>query len=67
MGAYIHSAPSQQIPIKVILIVAPLAALVAVLAGVAMYLLVFVSMALSMLFLGLPFSLVHLFLRWIGH
>ena len=30
-------------------------------------LLVWLSVALSMMFLGLPFGALHLLLRWIGH
>jgi Zn-dependent protease with chaperone function len=67
MGATIRSTPQKKIPPTILAIGIPLGALVLVLVGVCLYLLVFVSMALSMLFLGLPFSIVHLLLRWLGH
>lgn len=67
MGATIRNTPRQKIPLPALAIGIPLGALILVLVGVCLYLLVFVSMALSMLFLGLPFSIVHLLLRWLGH
>jgi hypothetical protein len=67
MGATIRNTPHQKIPVPALAIGIPLGALILVLVGVCLYLLVFVSMALSMLFLGLPFSIVHLLLRWLGH
>jgi hypothetical protein len=37
-----------------------------VLLTVALGLLVWLSVALSMMFLGLPFGAIHLLLRWMG-
>jgi len=67
MGATIRSTPQKKIPLPILAVGIPVGALVLGLVGVCLYLLVFVSMALSMLFLGLPFSIVHLLLRWLGH
>ena len=66
MGAQLRKEP-QRMPLMMVLILTPLFAIVGVLACVLLYLLVFVSIALSMLFLGLPFGIVHLLLRWLGH
>jgi Zn-dependent protease with chaperone function len=66
MGA--HAVPVEsRFPRQVLVLIAPLAALAAVLAGFALFLLVFLSIALSMLFLGLPFGIMHALLRLIGH
>jgi Zn-dependent protease with chaperone function len=66
MGAHVTPQRST-LPTRFVLIVVPLGALATALAAFAMYLMFFLSVALSMLFLGLPFSLVHLLLRWLGH
>jgi hypothetical protein len=66
MGAHVRP-PQSLLPMRFVLIVAPLAALAIVLAVFAMYLMLFLSAALSMLFLGLPFSIVHTLLRLLGH
>ncbi len=65
MGAHITREP-HRIPPVAILILAPLLAIIGLLAGSAAYLLVILSVALSMLFLGLPVSVLHLLLRWVA-
>jgi hypothetical protein len=66
MGA--HATPVQsRFPRQFLFAVAPLIAIAVVLAGFAMFLLVFLSIALSMLFIGLPFGIAHALLRLIGH
>jgi Zn-dependent protease with chaperone function len=59
--------PPKRMPPAMLAIVVPLSLLVAVLLAVALGLLVWLSVALSMMFLGLPFGALHLLLRWIGH
>ncbi|HKE44410.1 MAG TPA: M48 family metalloprotease [Steroidobacteraceae bacterium] len=54
-------------PRQLLIILVPLAALIGVLVCVALYLMTFLSVALSMLFLGLPFAIVHVLLRLVGH
>lgn len=66
IGATLTRAP-QRMPLKKTLIVGALLGVVGVLSAMLLPLLVFVSVALSALFLGLPLSLLHLLLRWIGH
>ncbi|HUQ08805.1 MAG TPA: M48 family metalloprotease [Steroidobacteraceae bacterium] len=66
LGATV-TRPVKQVPIKQTLLVGALLAVVGGLTCVLLPLLVFVSVALSMLFLGLPLSLLHLLLRWIGN
>jgi len=56
-----------RLPLAKLAIIAPLCLLVAVLLVVVLGLLVWLSVALSMMFLGLPFGALHLLLRWIGH
>jgi len=57
----------RRLPFAKLIIIAPLCALVAVLLAMVLGLLVWLSVALSMMFLGLPFGALHLLLRWIGH
>ncbi len=59
--------PTRRMPIRQTLIIGTLLAVVAALSALLLPLLAYVSVALSMLFLGLPLSLLHLLLRWIGH
>jgi Zn-dependent protease with chaperone function len=66
LGAAAAPPPSRMPPAMLAMIV-PLSLLVAVLLAVALALLVWLSVALSMMFLGLPFGALHLLLRWIGH
>jgi Zn-dependent protease with chaperone function len=62
------SAPARvALPLGKLAIVVPLLSLAAVLMVVVLGLLVYVSAALSALFLGLPFGLLHLLLRALGH
>lgn len=62
------AAPTvQRLPLAKLLIILPLCFLVAVLLVAVLGLLVWLSVALSMMFLGLPFGALHVLLRWIGH
>jgi Zn-dependent protease with chaperone function len=65
LGAHLTQAP-KKMPLKFVLIATPLFVIVGVLAAIAMFLLAWVSIPLSALFLGIPFAIVHLLLRWIG-
>ncbi len=65
MGAHLTQAP-KKMPLKLVLIVTPLFAIVGVLAGCVLCLLAWVSIPLTALFMGIPFAIVHLLLRWIG-
>jgi hypothetical protein len=66
MGAHVSYTPGR-LPAAALMIMAPLAALAVALAGFALCLMVLLSMGLSMLFLGIPFGIVHMLLRWLGH
>jgi len=66
LGADGAPAP-KRIPPGTLAIIVPLSLVVAALLSAALGLLVWLSVALSMLFLGLPFGVIHLLLRWIGH
>jgi Zn-dependent protease with chaperone function len=66
LGADGAPAP-KRIPLATLAIIVPLSLVVAGLLVVALGLLVWLSVALSMMFLGLPFGALHLLLRWIGH
>jgi len=66
LGASSAPAPIS-LPIGKIAIVAPLMVIVAGLMALALVLLVWLSIGLSALFLGLPFGIIHMLLRWIGH
>ena len=66
LGATLTRA-TKQMPLKQTLIVSALLSVVGLLTAVLLPLLVWVSAALSALFLGLPLGIVHLLLRWIGH
>jgi Zn-dependent protease with chaperone function len=67
LGARVgEAAPVTQMPLHIKLIVAPLIAIVAVLFAILLPLLVWVSLALTMLFTALPVGILHLILRWIG-
>ena len=67
MGAHITRAERPQIPLRTWLIIAPLLAVLAVLVAILFPLLIWVSLALTMLFSGLPFAIIHALLRWLGH
>jgi Zn-dependent protease with chaperone function len=72
LGAHLQAparAPGQWTGVKVMLVLV-LGLLVALLAGLlatAVWLLVVLSAAMSMLFTFIPLGLLHLLLRWIGH
>jgi Zn-dependent protease with chaperone function len=57
----------QRLPLAKLFIIVPLCFLVAVLLVAVLGLLVWLSVALSMMFLGLPFGALHVLLRSIGH
>jgi hypothetical protein len=67
MGAHITRAPSQKIPLKIWLIATPLVAILVVCVAVLLPLLVWLSLALTGLFGGIPFGIVHMILRALGH
>jgi hypothetical protein len=67
LGAHITRAAGPKMPLKLWLIIGPLVAVLAVLVAVMLPLLVWLSLALTMLFGGIPFSIVHVLLRWLGH
>jgi Zn-dependent protease with chaperone function len=67
MGAHITRAARPQMPLRTWLIIAPLLAVLAVLVAILFPLLIWVSLALTMLFSGIPFGIVHVLLRWLGH
>ena len=66
LGAHV-SRPPRRMPLPLVLILAALIGVVGVLIAFVLYLLVILSTALTMLFTGLPFSILHLLLRWLGH
>jgi hypothetical protein len=63
MGAQLSIVPRRQIKLVTVLVLAPIVALVASLMGVALFLLVYVSIALSGFFTWLPAMLLHAILR----
>lgn len=67
LGAHITRAASPKIPLKLWLIVTPLVAILVVCVGILLPLLVWVSLALTGLFGGIPFGIVHVLLRSLGH
>jgi len=67
MGAHITRAPGKKVPLKVWLIATPLVAILVVCVGMLLPLLVWLSLALTGLFGGIPFGIVHMLLRTIGH
>ena len=66
LGARIDTAQAAGMPLRIKLIVAPLFAVAAMLFAVLLPLLIWVSVALTMLFTGLPVGIIHLLLRSIG-
>jgi Zn-dependent protease with chaperone function len=66
LGASDAPAPVS-VPIGKIVIIAPLVMIVVVLVAMVLGLLVWLSIALSVMFLGLPFGALHLLLRTLGH
>jgi len=67
MGAHINRAAGPKMPLRLWLIVGPLLAVLVVLVAMLFPLLIWLSLALTMLFSGIPFAIVHLLLRWLGH
>jgi Zn-dependent protease with chaperone function len=67
MGAHITLATSPKIPLKIWLIATPLVAILVACVGVLLPLLVWVSLALTGLFGGIAFGIVHVILRALGH
>jgi Zn-dependent protease with chaperone function len=65
LGATLTRATSRW-PAKTIAFAVVAFGIVGVLVGILLPLLAYVSLMLSMLFLGLPLGIVHVFLRWIG-
>ena len=66
LGATLTRA-TRRIPLRTLVIVSVLFSIVGALTAVLLPLLVYVSAALSMLFLGLPVAVLHVLLRWLGH
>jgi len=66
LGAHV-SRPPRRMPLPLVLVLAALSAVVGVLIALVLYLLVALSTALAMLFTGLPYAIIHLLLRWLGH
>jgi hypothetical protein len=66
MGAHV-SRPRGPMPFWALAIIVPLLVVLAGLVAIMLPLMVWLSAALTMLFSGLPFSIVHLLLRWLGH
>jgi Zn-dependent protease with chaperone function len=67
LGANVAAPPPRKVPLKIWLIAAPLGTLVVVLMTIVAVLLCYVSIPLSALFTGIPFGLIHMLLRAIGH
>lgn len=67
MGAHINRAARPKMPLKLWLIIGPLLAVLVVLVAMLFPLLIWLSLALTMLFSGIPFGIVHMLLRWLGH
>lgn len=67
MGAHITLAASPKIPLKIWLIATPLVAILVACVGILLPLLVWLSLALTGLFGGIPFGIVHMILRALGH
>ena len=67
LGAHITRAASPKIPLKIWLIATPLLAILVVCVGILLPLLVWLSLALTGLFGGIPFGIAHMLLRALGH
>jgi hypothetical protein len=67
LGAHITRAASPKIPVKIWLIATPLLAILVVCVGMLLPLLVWLSLALTGLFGGIPFGIAHMLLRALGH
>jgi Zn-dependent protease with chaperone function len=66
MGAHVAASKRRHAPTLVVLAAVPVAAIVAALVGVVLYMMAFLSIALSMLFLGIPLGVLHVALRAIA-
>jgi hypothetical protein len=66
MGAHV-SRPRGQMPFWAMAIAVPLVVVLAGLVAIMLPLMVWLSAVLSMLFGGIPFAMVHVLLRWLGH
>lgn len=67
MGAHVTLAASPKIPLKIWLIATPLVVILVACVGIMLPLLVWLSLALTGLFGGIPFGIVHMILRALGH
>ncbi|HEY2400546.1 MAG TPA: M48 family metalloprotease [Steroidobacteraceae bacterium] len=67
MGAHVTLAANPKIPLKIWLIATPLVVILAACVGIMLPLLVWLSLALTGLFGGIPFGIVHMILRALGH
>jgi Zn-dependent protease with chaperone function len=67
MGAHITLAAGPKIPFKLWFIIVPLVTVLAACVATMLPLLVFLSISLTALFGGIPFGIVHMLLRWLGH
>jgi Zn-dependent protease with chaperone function len=63
MGAHVTYTP-KRVPLLLLLIGIPLGLLLGGLMALAVFLLAYVSLPISALFLGIPFGLLHMLLRW---
>ncbi len=67
MGAHVTLAKRRPLDWRVFIFLPPLVTLVALLLTVVLVLLCYVSIPLSALFTGIPFAVLHLLLRALGH
>jgi hypothetical protein len=67
MGAQVPKTAGPRMPPYLWLLVGPLLALLAVLIAILFPLLIVLSLMMTTLFTGLPFALVHVLLRGLGH
>ena len=65
MGAHL-SRPPKKMPRIAILILVPLFGVIGMLIGVVLFLLAWLSLPLTALFMGIPFAVIHVLLRWLG-
>ena len=66
LGAHV-TGTTRQIPLKAMVIIVPLLTIVGVLFAIMLPLMIWLSLALTMLFTGIPLGFIHLILRAIGH
>jgi Zn-dependent protease with chaperone function len=66
MGAHV-ARPRRQMPFMLLLIIVPLVAILGVLVAIMLPLLIWLSLAATALFSGVPFAILHALLRWMGH